>query len=78
MAEHAITDTCEPSPSGHPAACPDFRTCGEATEAVAQCSPCAGALGVRGALAGAPGHDEDNPDAGPGDVVTVERIAEAP
>lgn len=31
-----------------------------------------------GALAGAPEHDEDNPDAGPGDVVTVERIAEAP
>lgn len=30
-----------------------------------------------GALAGAPEHDEDNPDAGPGDVVTVERIAEA-
>lgn len=29
-----------------------------------------------GALAGAPEHDEDNPDAG--DVVTVERIAEAP
>jgi hypothetical protein len=33
---------------------------------------------VAGALAGAPEHDEDNPDAGPGDVVTVERIAEAP
>lgn len=31
-----------------------------------------------GALAGAAEHDEDNPDAGPDDVVTVERIAEAP
>jgi hypothetical protein len=30
-----------------------------------------------GILAGAPEHDEDNPDAG-GDVVTVERMAETP